>query len=107
MCIRMLIKEFEAIALTESFGRLPARLLIEALCCDLLYVSSEGVLLPFEPETAILPVCASAALLRRSESGVEFNPSKPDPTQCASTTPPLHLHPTSISPQPHLHPAVT
>ena len=37
----MLVKEFEAIAVHESFSRLPASLLIEALQRDSLYVSSE------------------------------------------------------------------
>ena len=37
----LLVKEFEAVALTEGFGRLPASLLVEALAADSLFVSSE------------------------------------------------------------------
>ena len=40
-CQRVLIKEFEAVAAAEAFGRLPAELLIDALRSDLLYVNSE------------------------------------------------------------------
>ncbi len=73
----MLVREFEAVALTESLARLPAPLLAEALGQDDLFVSSEEAVFQavarwLELQPAPVAPEVAASLLSQVEISARF-----------------------------------